>query len=152
MNSDGSKKGGTLEDQSNILKCPYCGYTNPAGSVKCDCGYFFDKKEYEKYAQLRTSVEISEREERSREDPFILEKKGIQKGIFGGLIMMAIAVIWFVLAYMAGHIFYYPPILFVIGLYAFIKGIFTGNLCGIEKNSNASSGAPSSIIIRERSD
>ena len=44
--------------------------------------------------------------------------------------MIAIAVLWFGLGYMAGYIFYYPPILFLIGVYALIKGIITGNLKG----------------------
>ena len=48
--------------------------------------------------------------------------------------MMAIAVIWFFAGYGAGYIFFYPPILFLIGLYAFIKGIVTGNLSGREKD------------------
>jgi hypothetical protein len=37
--------------------------------------------------------------------------------------MMVIAVVWFVLGLMGGIIFFYPPILFVIGIAALIKGI-----------------------------
>jgi hypothetical protein len=44
--------------------------------------------------------------------------------------MMTIAVVWFVAGYAAGIIFFYPPILFLIGLFAFLKGILTGNLAG----------------------
>jgi hypothetical protein len=44
--------------------------------------------------------------------------------------MMIIAVVWFVAGFAAGIIFYYPPILFLIGLFALVKGIFTGNLAG----------------------
>lgn len=58
------------------------------------------------------------------------EKRGINRGVFGGVIMMTIAVVWFVVGYGAGYIFYYPPILFVIGLFAFIKGLITGNIFG----------------------
>jgi hypothetical protein len=58
------------------------------------------------------------------------ERKGIDHGITGGLAMMGIAVVWFVVGYASGVLFYYPPILFVIGLYAFIKGVFTGNISG----------------------
>lgn len=61
---------------------------------------------------------------------FAPEKKGIKSGALGGIIMIAIAVLWFGLGYMAGYIFYYPPILFLIGVYALIKGIITGNLKG----------------------
>lgn len=61
---------------------------------------------------------------------FAPEKKGISKGVLGGLAMMVIAVVWFVAGYAAGYIFFYPPVLFVIGLYALLKGILTGNLAG----------------------
>jgi len=37
------------------------------------------------------------------------------KAIWGGIGMMVGAVVWFVLGWMAGRIFFYPPILFVIG-------------------------------------
>lgn len=42
--------------------------------------------------------------------------------IFGGLLMMAGAVVWFVLGLMNNYIYFYPPILFVIGLVSLIKG------------------------------
>lgn len=41
----------------------------------------------------------------------------------GGLGMMAVAVIWFGLGFAAGRIFIYPPILFVLGLFSFLKGL-----------------------------
>ena len=44
--------------------------------------------------------------------------------------MMSIAVVWFVVGYSVGYIFYYPPILFVIGLFGFVKGIVTKNIAG----------------------
>ena len=63
-------------------------------------------------------------------DAFAPERRGISAGMVGGIIMMVIAVVWFVLGWMAGIIFIYPPILFVIGLFAFFKGLFTGNVAG----------------------
>ena len=48
----------------------------------------------------------------------------------GGIAMMLIAVVWFGAGYMAGVIFFYPPILFLIGVFAFLKGLFTGNVAG----------------------
>jgi hypothetical protein len=47
-------------------------------------------------------------------------------GVVGGLLMILIAVVWFVAGLAAGYIFFYPPILFVIGIIAFIKGL-SGN-------------------------
>jgi hypothetical protein len=46
----------------------------------------------------------------------------INAGMGGGIAMMVVAVIWFVVGLAAGWIFFYPPILFVLGLVAFIKG------------------------------
>jgi hypothetical protein len=43
--------------------------------------------------------------------------------IFGGLAMMVGAVIWFVVGWFAGWIFFYPPILFVFGFISFVGGI-----------------------------
>lgn len=43
-----------------------------------------------------------------------------------GIAMMVGAVIWFVVGYMNGTIFIYPPILFIIGLVSMIKGLMGG--------------------------
>lgn len=42
-------------------------------------------------------------------------------GALTAILMMVGAVIWFVVGYMAGYIYYYPPILFLIGLYRLFK-------------------------------
>ena len=78
---------------------------------------------------------------------FAPEKRGIQKGIAGGIAMIVIAVVWFVAGYAAGYIFYYPPILFIIGLYALIKGIITGNIKGEKADQVAPITADSTRII-----
>lgn len=44
-------------------------------------------------------------------------------GVLGGLAMMVIAVLWFVGGLAGGIIFFYPPVLFVLGLAAFIGGL-----------------------------
>ena len=38
------------------------------------------------------------------------------------VLMMVIAVVWFVLALSLGWIFFYPPVMFVLGLVAVVKG------------------------------
>jgi len=45
------------------------------------------------------------------------------KAIGGGVAMMVGAVVWFVVGWMAGRIFIYPPILFVLGIVAVAKGL-----------------------------
>lgn len=47
------------------------------------------------------------------------------KAILSGAGMMVGAVVWFVVGYAAGRIFIYPPILFVIGAVALVKGLMT---------------------------
>jgi len=58
------------------------------------------------------------------------EHRGWDKGMLGGLAMMGIAAVWFLGGLACGIIFYYPPILFVIGLVGFVRGLFTGNVTG----------------------
>ncbi|MCJ7570762.1 MAG: hypothetical protein MUO82_02635 [Candidatus Thermoplasmatota archaeon] len=70
---------------------------------------------------------------------FSLEKAGIKKGVIGGMIMIGIATVWFVGGLFVGLIFFYPPILFLIGVYALLKGLVTGNVNG-EKQSTMTEG------------
>jgi hypothetical protein len=55
---------------------------------------------------------------------FSFEKRLLDKGALAGVLMMVIAVAWFVCGLIfLDRIFFYPPILFVIGVIAFIKGL-----------------------------
>ena len=45
------------------------------------------------------------------------------KAIWAGVGMMVGAVVWFVVGWMAGRIFFYPPILFVLGIASLVKGL-----------------------------
>ena len=56
-----------------------------------------------------------------------LEGGIINGGVVGGMIAMFIAVVWFVVGMAAGWVFFYPPILFIIGLVAVIKGLIMGD-------------------------
>ena len=47
----------------------------------------------------------------------------LNAGMVGGLLMMLIAVVWFVVGLAVGFIFFYPPILFVIGFIALVRGL-----------------------------
>ena len=51
------------------------------------------------------------------------EEKSASAELIGGIAAMVGAVVWFVAGYMAGYIFFYPPILFFIGLAGVIKGL-----------------------------
>ena len=58
------------------------------------------------------------------------EKKALQWGMAGGLLMMVIAGVWFFAGLAFDRIFFYPPVLFLIGLYGVLKGLVTGNIAG----------------------
>ena len=58
------------------------------------------------------------------------EKKALSYGVIGGLALMGIAVVWFVVGWMGGVIFFYPPILFLIGLFGLVRALFSGNRAG----------------------
>lgn len=107
-------------DAITTTLCPNCGAELEEDAVFCTkCGHkLLEKKEEE------------EKREKEKGGFWELEKAGINKGVWGGIIMMVIAVIWFFGALSFGWIFFYPPILFLIGLYAFIKGLLTGNIRG----------------------
>ena len=46
--------------------------------------------------------------------------------ILGGLAAMIGAVVWFVVGWFMGYIFFYPPILFILGLIGFVRGLMNG--------------------------
>ena len=70
------------------------------------------------------------RREDSRSGPSVSFEEGwfgsINAGVVGGLLMMLIAVVWLVVGLAAGWIFFYPVILFFIGIFAVLKGAFGG--------------------------
>lgn len=55
---------------------------------------------------------------------------GINSGVVGGIAMMVGAVIWFFVGLMFDWVFFYPPILFIIGVIAVVKGLIQGNITG----------------------
>jgi hypothetical protein len=103
-----------------------CGLTSekPTFTEKCE-DFKMDKAEAKNVLAMRQAAE-----EEGDNDFFSIEKKGMSKGVMGGILMMVIALGWFVGGWIAGHIFFYPPILFLIGLVALVRGAVTGNLSG----------------------
>lgn len=128
------------------MMCPKCGFEQAESPECARCGVFVAKfLEKARLADEQRMIQDSIAENQVRyalprggaveaeagDDGFFApEKKGIEHGMMGGMVMMAIAAVWFGLGWMAGAIFYYPPILFLIGVFAFLKGLFTGNVSG----------------------
>lgn len=101
--------------------CPACGARYPGDERRCpECGAGFKEAKY-----VREDISRGESGEF-----FGPEKAGVSKGVVGGLVMIAIAAIWFFAGWAAGYIFFYPPILALIGGFALVKGLLEGNLAG----------------------
>lgn len=136
------------------MNCPACGFEQQQGAECLKCGVVISKYRAKSEPMLAPEPELRSQDEIANdladhgytpkherdtvvhhdadedEGFFTPEKRGLEKGIAGGLVMMAIAVIWFGLGWAAGYIFFYPPVLFVIGLFGTLKGMFAGNVAG----------------------
>ena len=130
---------------SASMTCPKCGFVQPEGAECISCGVFVAKfvessRRAEEARHIQASVAerqqayvqtpVEHEDEVEDEGFFTPEQKGIDNGMAGGIAMMVIAAVWFGAGYLAGVIFFYPPILFLIGVFAFLKGLFTGNVAG----------------------
>ncbi|MDN5203791.1 hypothetical protein QQ008_20540 [Fulvivirgaceae bacterium BMA10] len=113
-----------LDPQRGIV----CSLTNEKPTFTDNCpNYQIDSSEAQRLASVEQEAIAAEKESN---DFFSPEKKGIKMGVVGGVIMMIIALVWFFLGWQAGYIYFYPPVLFVIGIYAFFRGIVKGNVSG----------------------
>jgi hypothetical protein len=69
--------------------------------------------------------------QKGKRQPRVVFEQGwfgsVNSGAIGGILMMIIAAVWFVVGLSFNRIFFYPPILFVIGAIAVIKGLLGGN-------------------------
>ena len=63
------------------------------------------------------------RNRQKADPPQSLEGRIFNGSTVGGAVAMLVAVVWFVVGFFAGWVFFYPPILFVIGLVGFIRGL-----------------------------
>jgi RNA polymerase subunit RPABC4/transcription elongation factor Spt4 len=112
----------------------------------------FQKIKNETSETLR-NINIDKQQQGKKEHGFFApERRQIKKGVSGGLLMMTIAVIWFFIGKKAGFIFYYPPILFLIGLYAFFKGLIKGNLRGDKTNTTVCNCSKCGVEVSEEAE
>lgn len=106
-----------------------------------------EEEDFEEAEEVEEADEDEEEEERPRKKKSNKKKskkyKPIRRGgtsaseaggfsysIIGGLLIMILAVVWFVGGLMVGILFFYPPILFIVGVVAFINGLIRGNVAG----------------------
>lgn len=106
-----------------------CSFTMAKPNFDPTCSTFkLDEPEAQRLIALEKAA--TEEEAGQPGGGFSMESKGIRKGMLGGIVMIVIAVVWFFVGLAGGYIFFYPPILFFIGLYALIKGMADGNVAG----------------------
>src|SRR5207247_1546765 len=76
------------------------------------------RAKHTKEERARRSLEKDKRPERAEQRPGVVFEEGwfesVNAGMVGGLLMILIAVVWFVVGLAVGILFFYPPILFVI--------------------------------------
>jgi len=107
-----------------------CVLTNEKPNFETNCPDFkIDQLEADRLVLLERDA----KEEEESSGYFAPEKKAIKMGVLGGVIIIAIAIIWFIVGLINGYIFFYPAILLAIGVYALIKGIMTKNITGEKK-------------------
>ncbi len=90
-----------------------------------------DRLDRPDYRPRREEPELRrERPRRRRKNPRVgAFERGwsgsVNGALIGGVLMMVFAVVWFGLGLMVGFIFFYPPVLFLIGAIVFICGLFS---------------------------
>jgi hypothetical protein len=110
----------------NLSQGLLCGLTNQKADFEGSCPSFNLAADEQRALEVR-QAEIAAEE---KADGMALERKAFSMGLLGGGIMMAVAVAWLFAGLMFDRLFYYPIILFVLGLVAAIKGLIDGNLAG----------------------
>jgi hypothetical protein len=103
-----------------------------------DARYVPQREREDEPPRRRPKLEAEERKRPSRprrneerRAPGVAFEEGwfgsINAGVAGGLLMMFIAVVWFIVGMaLINRIFIFPPILFVIGLISLVKGVAGG--------------------------
>ena len=97
-------------------QCKNCGLINPGSAVRCDCGFDFRSE-----AVVGSYLAPRHRTDGGDGGWFSPERKLSRVDRGTGFLIMGAAAAWFVLGLMADQIFFYPPILFCIGLYAVVR-------------------------------
>ena len=51
----------------------------------------------------------------------------LDRGILGGAALILAAIVWFVIGWWGGYIYFYPPVLAVLGIVAILKSVLGGD-------------------------
>jgi hypothetical protein len=132
---------GRLENYGNEIK-PLC--YECANNRKCDnCSNKIDLSNQIKYEnkilckncynaimENKKDAIVPEPEEVEDTGTFAPERSFLKLGALGGLLLISISAVWFIIGYINGRIFFYPLILFILGLVFLIKGLVDRNFSG----------------------
>lgn len=97
-----------------------CSLTNEKATFETECA---DYSHDERLAIQREVLEEEQLQSEKAQATMGLDTFGIKNGIAAGVIAMAGAVIWFFAGASIDIIFFYPPLLFTLGLIALVRGI-----------------------------
>jgi hypothetical protein len=97
-----------------------CSLTNAPAEFQENCESFNeDPREAE---NIKIQEKLVEKDVQSS-DTLGLSRIGIKNGLVAGLIAIVVALAWLIVGIINGYIFIYPPILLILGLIVFIKGL-----------------------------
>ena len=103
--------------------CPECDSKVPGNKLCCpECG-----------TNIKSARWKGEADREAERAGFGPERAALKMGVLGGIVLILAAAVWFYIGWQAGYVFYYPPILALIGLYGIVKGLGGGNVAGGER-------------------
>lgn len=71
----------------------------------------------------RRTAPASDRATVATDEDASLEARLFSSGLLGGVLAMVAALVWFAVGWSAGKIYFYPPVLFMVGVCAVIKAL-----------------------------
>lgn len=114
-----------LNREFNAQQGIICSLTKERASFDDSCKDFNVDDRENTNLELRKEIE---RKEQLHSDTYGLSKLGIKSGILAGVIIQGVALAWFIYGFFyANIIFFYPPILFIIGFVVLFRGIRNRN-------------------------
>ena len=118
-----NERGANATAQVNLAETPAPG----EGRMVLSCAKYLQTNSDPEIEKENRKIRQKEKEQRQgNNDSMAVEKGVFNSGAAGGLAAMGVAVVWFLVGLMNDVIFFYPPILFVIGLAALMKGLMGG--------------------------
>lgn len=108
----------------DINKGIICSLINNIPSFKKNCpDYREDQEVIARNISVIDDLNGLNQKTNLEEETWGLNKFGVKNGIAAGAILILGSLIWFFGGWHLGIVYFYPPILFVIGLYILFKGV-----------------------------